>query len=366
MKELQSIPNTDRKKLFKKFFTIVLGGVGSIVIILNSIALIFFMPSNISNTSSSTIINENESTGGGFLNTIFPNNLPVRTSFILYGIDDEHGGADVIILGVFNRLTASIDLINIPRDTFIIISEENQNILRQNNRRFNNPTKITDFFAHGGDIGPLVVRNQLEYWLGIEIHYEVIVDLDAFRSIVDIIGPIQMYIPRRLFYNDGFGLVIDIPAGLQYLDGIAAEGVVRYRNSYALADMQRIQVQQEFMRQLFTQTLQRETLLNLNNLIGLTETLLTYVNTDFPLSSVAMYATYIPTLTSSSLNTYTMPGDPSYFRRNQHGQNISFVMPYEDEFMVMINQIFHGIYLEEEHEVQATAVGGSSSVILES
>ena len=347
MKDLKAMPKNIRKRLIIKFFTILIGGVGSFTLLFSVVVVAFFIPTYYNKEYISSTSSVNDS---GVLNTVqrivasqVPQ-VPVRTSFVVYGLDDDRFGADVIILGAFNRLTGDIDLINIPRDTFMIINEENREFLRSVNRRFNPETKITDLVAFGGRYyGPKIATNQLEQWLGIEINYQVSIDLQAFREIVDIVGPVPFNIPRRMFYDDGFGFRIDLQPGLQYLNGNDAEGLIRYRATYVRGDIQRIEVQQKFLHELFSFMLQRENLLNINNLVALVATVLNYVNTDFPFSSVAMYASYLPKINMQSLNIQIMPGNVDYWRINSAGQRISYVLPHEYELRVIINQVFHGI-----------------------
>ncbi|MCL1995407.1 MAG: LCP family protein [Defluviitaleaceae bacterium] len=359
MRELQAMPRNVRKRLLIKFFTIVLGGVGSFVLMFNVAVLAFFIPPSYSSSDSSSY--STESTGGGGMadigarwldniNQIMGQQAPVRTSFLIAGVDNEDGGADVIIMGVFNRLTGNIDLINIPRDTFMVVSDPSVAILRENNRVFNNPTKATDLFRHSGQHGAAVMSTQLEEWLNIEINYYVKVDLVAFKNIVDIIGGVYFNVPQRMFYNNYHDAFIDLHPGYQLLNGQQAEGLVRFRG-YARADMQRIEVQQDFMRALFSQVLQRDILFSLDNVIALLETVLTYVETDFPISSIAMYMPYLPNLSADSLRTQTMPGDPGAW----HASLGSIVQPFMGEFTPIINQVFHGIYPPEPEQDDALA-----------
>ena len=349
MKELQAMPRNAQKELVIKFFTIVLGGVGSFVLMFSVAMLAFFMPAYYGGQGGGGFNMEGSGveTGGWWnLNQMIVSQPPVRTTFLLAGIDNEDHGADVIILGAFNRLTGYIDLINIPRDTFMVVNDSAADILRDHNRRFNNPTKATDLFRHSGVHGSEVMRAQLQEWLNIEIDYYITIDLDAFRNIVDIIGGVHFNVPRRMLYNNHHDIVIDIQPGYQLLDGHQAEGLVRYRAGYVRADMQRIEVQQDFMKALFSQVLQREILMDVNNIMALVETVLSYVDTDFPLANVAMYIPHLSSLNAENLRTQTMPGNP----QGWHTTLGSIVEPSMGEFVPILNQVFHGIYLPEPEE----------------
>ena len=47
--------------------------------------------------------------------------LPSKTVFALYGVDKENSLADVIIVASFDKIKNSINLVSIPRDTYVEI-----------------------------------------------------------------------------------------------------------------------------------------------------------------------------------------------------------------------------------------------------
>ena len=348
---MKNISRKQRKRLYIKFFTVMLGSLGSFTLLFSVVVLAFFIPNYyhyVSGGSGIVLIDDETRGNTGMLQRIVQNQaqVPVRTTFVVLGLDDEDYGADAVVVGVFNRLTGAIDLINIPRDTFLNVTPASQQLMRDANRRFNNPTKVADVARHAGRaLAPQVMINELEELLNITIDYYISMDLDAFVEVVDIFGPIPFTVPRRMFYNDGFGLVIDLQPGFQYLDGQRSEWLIRYRATYARGDIQRIEMQQEFMSAMFGHVMQRDNLFNINNIISLVGTIIRHVDTNFPITSVAMYVPYLPSIDLGSLNMHTMPGDP-----NGMINRISFVFPFHDEIRVLTNQLFHGIYPVVEYD----------------
>jgi len=64
------------------------------------------------------------------------------------------------------------------------------------------------------------------------------------------LGGVDIYVEKRLQYADrAAGLYIDIPKGLQHMDGETALKFVRFRHD-ALGDIGRIKRQQQFMNAL--------------------------------------------------------------------------------------------------------------------
>lgn len=358
--ELKEIPKEQRQNLLIKYLTIVFGFIGSFVLIASVVLLTFFVPSYIPGSENNTGIGGIFSAGdpiripGGIGSFIQGwENVPISTNFVVYGIDEEGGGSDVIMIGTFNRNTGAINLISIPRDTFVVERPATMDVLGELDRRFPHISpKITDLFRVGGRThGPRIVGTYLEEWLGIQFDYYAVVDLAAFRRIVDAVGPILMYIPIDVFYDPGFYQeVFDIPAGWNYLDGRKAEWVVRFRRWDPTADMGRISMQQDFLQVLFQHMLQMDVLLNTETLIEMATIMMEYVDTNFGFISLASYAPHA--LNVTSLNAETMPGNPDMWINN-----ISFVEPFHDEIIEMIDRVFHGIFeLEDDDEDSITIV----------
>lgn len=82
--------------------------------------------------------------------------------------------------------------------------------------------------------------------VGVRVDRYVVVDFADFRSLVDAVGGVEVVVEKNLSYVDqSQGLIIDIPAGKQVLDGEHALQYVRYReggNEYG-----RLRRQQKFL-----------------------------------------------------------------------------------------------------------------------
>jgi len=232
---------------------------------------------------------------------------PARTNFLLIGLD-LNVLADALMVGTFYRDSGDIHIMSIPRDMIARLPAHRMEYMSSHGLRPPNTLKINELRAYGGQLqGIYFVKAQLAEMLGVDFHYYVEVELSAFRRIVDAIGGVYMEIPRRLFYRDPTSnppLLIDIPAGLQKLDGNMAEGVVRYRQ-WPMGDLQRNEMQMEFMSQLIKQAATREALLN--DPMEIIRIVLEDVRTNAGLSAVR-YIPFIPNVDIESVTTFTMPG----------------------------------------------------------
>ena len=237
-----------------------------------------------------------------------------RTTFMILGLDEVASLPDAIVVGVFNHNTMEINLISIPRDTRVELSSAT---VREMQALGGFPPasgimRINAVHTHGRREGPRFVQQALEELLGFNIDYYVTMDVAAFRAIVDAVGGVTMYVPRAMFYNPyDQNLFINIPAGMQHLDGTMAEGLVRYRATYRMGDLQRIEMQQVFMQELFSQVLARENVIG--NAFEYLRIFIEYVNTDFGVTDIPRYVRYVTRLSPDNISTYTLPGTTSGF-----------------------------------------------------
>jgi len=234
---------------------------------------------------------------------------PTRTTFLLVGLDDVARLADTIIAGVFNHNTLEISLISIPRDTFVQLSSAT---VREMQTSGGFPP------SHGGvrinavqnytrdtQRGIWFLREEVETLLGFYIDYYFVMNLAGFRDIVDALGGVTVNVPMRMFYNPyDQPLVIDLQPGVQHLNGMQAEGFVRFRNHPA-ADLFRIQNQQQFMSALFSQALTRENIIN--NAFEIAGVLLTHTTTNFGITDIPRYVRYITSLNPERLEAHSLP-----------------------------------------------------------
>ncbi|MFQ9801208.1 MAG: LCP family protein [Clostridia bacterium] len=120
--------------------------------------------------------------------------------------------------------------------------------------------------------------DMVEKILDIDVDFYVSVNFEGFRQVVDAIGGVEFDVPKTITtWNDDYQRNVTVEAGPQVLDGEQAEAVVRHRKTYSEADLQRVQVQQEFMKAAAKQLLQGKNILKIPELIRICYK---YVNTD--------------------------------------------------------------------------------------
>lgn len=198
---------------------------------------------------------------------------PIRNktvNVLVTGIDyTEKAGAnrgkltDLIMLVSYDIEGKNVDILQIPRDTYVGDASSTGKI----NAVYSGRT--------GGGINGLM--NKVNAMFQIPIDHYVTINMDGFVRAVDAIGGVEVDVPTS-FTLEG----VTIQKGRQLLDGAHAEKFVRERHAYADADLGRIRMQQLFLEALIEKVFS----LSMGQVTSLAATLISEVTTDFTLSDV--------------------------------------------------------------------------------
>ena len=170
-------------------------------------------------------------------------------NIVVLGMDDGWGNTDTIfILSIENGDTS---IIQIPRDSYI----DSQSF---------GPMKANALHARGG---PDAVKTELTRLMGQPINHHILVNLAGIRTISDLLGGLEVDVPKRLYYQDkSQGLLIDLQPGRQILKGRDLEGFLRWRHD-GQGDFGRLDRQQLVLKSLFSKLIQPQNLIRLPALI---------------------------------------------------------------------------------------------------
>jgi LCP family protein required for cell wall assembly len=169
--------------------------------------------------------------------------------------EDFRGLSDVNLLVRFDPATKHINVLSIPRDVYVQIPGYGWYIINHANK-----------FG-----GPDLAKQVVSGWTGVEIDGYVAVSVEAIRKGVDALGGITVCVEKSMQYKDTAArLDIDLKPGCQHLNGMQAEGYLRFRHD-ALGDIGRIQRQQTFLNALRQQILTPAGLLRLPQAIASVE-----------------------------------------------------------------------------------------------
>lgn len=155
----------------------------------------------------------------------------------------DMGLPDTIMLALVNPETGKVNLISIPRDTYVDIPGFGHD-------------KINSTYALGGmDL----LTKTTQKWLGIRIRGYVSLNFEAFVDLVDLLGGIEVEIKRNMEYDDPIdGTKIRLSPGRKQLDGKNTLDFVRFRKSNDgnhASDYDRMERQQEVVFALYKKAL---------------------------------------------------------------------------------------------------------------
>ena len=162
-----------------------------------------------------------------------------------FGSEVEYGGtgrSDTTILIHLSNDRKSAIAVSIPRDSVVNIpacTKEDGTTVAERTDLFNSA------FASAG---PACTVKTLETLTGITVNHAVIVDFIGFSNVVDALGGIKVCLTEAIDEPVENGAGIQLPAGVQVVDGKNALGLMRARYSLADgSDLRRIERQQELI-----------------------------------------------------------------------------------------------------------------------
>ncbi len=199
------------------------------------------------------------------------------------------GRTDTLLLVRVDPDSQNLSVLSIPRDTRVQIPGHGMDKINQAN-------------AEGGAV---LAAQTIAYNLGdIPIDRYVRINTTAFREMVDLIGGIEVNVPKRMEYTDQTQqLYIDLYPGWQTLNGDQAEQFARYRNT--TGDVGRVQRQQILLRAL------RERLTHptvIPRLPQAVRVLQRYIDTNLTLEEMLALANFGLDIESDDLNMVMLPG----------------------------------------------------------
>ena len=177
----------------------------------------------------------------------------IRTNVAIFGVDKDQIRTDVMIVATFNSESNKVDLVSIPRDTRVFLTEGTLADMRSRMSYVPDTVKINEVHAYAGkEKANQYSVQEVERLLGIKLDYYIKINIEAFRKIVDQIGGVEITLDRNYYYVDNAGgLYINLKAGSQTLNGDQAEQLVRFRKDNSgggYGDLGRIQTQQKFLK----------------------------------------------------------------------------------------------------------------------
>ncbi len=276
--------------------------------------------------------------------------IPRHTNVFIAGVDAEtHILTDFMMVGSYDRETGEIDFINLPRDTKGKIGEEQRAQVKEEGIYVPSSFKLNELHSYTKKLGMEFLTDFVEHYLGVEIQYYILIDLNVLHDLVDAMGGVYFDVPQRMYYTDSIqNLKIDLQPGYQLLNADQAEQLLRYRKGYATQDIKRISVQQDFMKAIIEQLLSLDTFLD--NPLDFVTVVFKNVETNATPMDISKYVQEIPKISPNNVEFHTpkiVAWDP-------------YIELDELELTKLVDEVFYDIKPIDEEEIDETIDGSET------
>ena len=228
----------------------------------------------------------------------FTNDQIIEGQFtvLVLGFDESRELSDVIMLFLFDIYDHKLDILQIPRDSYVPDFTSNET------------AKINSVYMAGDEELSPIQRtvNAVRDTFGIPIDRYVTTGCDDIVDIVDLMGGIPIDLPEDVFYSYDRILY----AGEQVLDGEDAELMVRARKGYNEGDIGRVKAQRLFMTACFKKALDMGSI-ELSSFISEIKDK-DLIATDMTLKEMSILADFGTLIDLDKITVQLVPGEAAY------------------------------------------------------
>lgn len=245
--------------------------------------------------------------------------------------DKVGANTDAIMLVNLDTINNKISVMSIPRD--IIVSTD------LNEDGIDNDIMNMVYANHGLDIEETIdyIGNEL----GCNIKYGAVMNLNAFKEIIDQLGGVDFEVPALMDYDDPYqDLHIYFEPGMQHFDGEDAEKLLRFRRMnegiesdyWNGSDINRIKMQQDFIKALINQKSKLFFATKINSIIGL---IFDNLNTNVKPEEILKYLDDVLKADLNNIEFFTLP--------NHDDEDFIHLIPEKDAIKERIDSNFKGV-----------------------
>lgn len=222
-------------------------------------------------------------------------------NILVMGVDENIGAApspnavfegrtDTLLLVRVDPQNGRVNILSIPRDSRVQIPDYGTDKINQAN-------------VEGG---PELVAQTISHNFGnVPIDRYVRVSTGAFRELVDLVGGLELNVPKRMEYEDRTqDLFIDLYPGWQTLNGEQAEQFARFRGDER-GDIGRVQRQQMLLKAMRDRLTQPTVIPKLPQAVQILQR---YIDTNLSLEEMLALANFALDLQAEDLNMVMLPG----------------------------------------------------------
>ena len=269
---------------------------GTVAVILNAIR-----PEGGSNLTISQLLNTPEGLDGEQLNILVLGiDRSAQGGDMAAGSSNDSqsndGNTDMIMYVQLDFVNDEVRMLQIPRNIMVTTDYD-----VSHNYQINNVARTQ---GSDGNNNYDALRQLIYDQFGLYTDGYVAIRLEALVELVDLLGPIQIYVPDEITYTDDYGNVTShLDQGLQWMDGATAEFFLRARETYTQGDIQRLNVQRYFYSAMFAR-LRDMTVWDIAKILPV---VMNYMETDLSVSKMVSAAVSLLTVSSDHIMLCQVP-----------------------------------------------------------
>lgn len=238
-----------------------------------------------------------------------------RFNVLITGLENQR--TDTIMVVSYDTESKITDIISLPRDTYLPRNADDSPEFK----------KLNAIYAQEGIEGFTLRIQEL---LGIPIEKYMVIDYEAVISCVDLIGGVEVNVPFHMEYTDPYDdppLYIDIPEGMQLLNGEQSLKFLRYRKGYDNQDLGRIEAQQQFIKSAMKKALGLQ-------LPSLIKEAYSHIETNIHASDLINLASDLVGFSTDNINMNILPGMETPL------EGLSFYIPDDDGIKNLVYSLY--------------------------
>ena len=244
---------------------------------------------------------------------------------LFLGFDELRSNSDVIMLVQFNIAENAINILQIPRDSFL---PDYTSFVAG---------KVNSIYSMGdSDKEPIQrVVDALSETFGIPIDRYVTTCCTDIVNIVDLVGGVPIDMPYTIYYEAGK----TIYQGEQVLSGQQAEWMVRYRHGYNEGDIGRMQAQRIFLAAAMAKACDIGSVKIMSYMATVMEE--KWIGSDLSIGEMTQLADFATTIGMDKVTMYMVPGEGyNYYPDGAGGTYYSVWSIHKQTTIDMINETF--------------------------
>lgn len=231
----------------------------------------------------------------------------------VFGLDHSGLRADTIFVANIDGGNGKLNVINIPRDTKIVLDDEEQAAIEKaNSTKAPETCKFSELLAYSGKtLMQEVVFKEIEKLTDLKIDQYILIDTQAAAMMIDAMGGLEVNVPVRMSYDDNEqDLHIHLEPGLQHLDGAMVMEAVMFRKSsdcttiYQNGDIDRVNMTQNVLKAIYENLKQ---ITKPEDFIKLAKGVSSTVETNLPVTDFMNYYNLLDQVESTAF--YIAPGE---------------------------------------------------------